>query len=309
MNTTAMTIEAEIAPSLPDAAAAQMNQDLMEEFNKALDKNPAADLMAIIPNSYRRKHQEAQRRELDSYAAKLNLRTVNELCDRLRNEPEVNLLSIFPRNYARWMGMATQASIELSKKEEEEKHQTPDFRKRLNVAEEATIVFPLSDSVTALLAQHSTLSDGSNDQERSLLLSLRRMLWSSPKLWESPIRGVVVKCNDDILAKVVTGTGDYTVYSTLKYLAEHATDIPAPRPYGLIKFEPFYVIFMSYTSSMTLTEAWPSLSHEEKVSVQHQLDDIFRWLRTLQEEDSHCFGGVGGEGVKSIISVILLTRH
>lgn len=49
---------------------------------------------------------------------------------------------------------------------------------------------------------------------------------------------------------------------------------------------------------MTLTEAWPSLSHEEKMSVQHQLDDIFRRLRSLREQDGHYFGGADEEGVK-----------
>jgi hypothetical protein len=57
---------------------------------------------------------------------------------------------------------------------------------------------------------------------------------------------------------------------------------------------------MSYIPSMTLSEAWPCLSHEQKISVQHQLDGIFRKLRSVRKADGHYLGGLGGEGVKGI---------
>lgn len=124
------------------------------------------------------------------------------------------------------------------------------------------------------------------------------MLWNSVKLWENPVRGIVAKCSDDLVAKVLIANGDYTEYTAMQFLAERAPDIPAPKPHGLIRFGPFCVIFISYIPSMTLTEAWPHLLHEEKVSVQHQLDGIFRRLRALRQDDGHCFGGAGREGVK-----------
>ncbi|KAI1939334.1 hypothetical protein LOZ12_004758 [Ophidiomyces ophidiicola] len=55
---------------------------------------------------------------------------------------------------------------------------------------------------------------------------------------------------------------------------------------------------MSYIPSMTLTEAWPNLNHEGKVSVQEQLEEIFQNLRTLRQDDGYPLGGVAGEGVK-----------
>ncbi|KAJ6168112.1 hypothetical protein N7497_000955 [Penicillium chrysogenum] len=50
------------------------------------------------------------------------------------------------------------------------------------------------------LAQFSedALEVGSSDNGKALVVPLKQLLWNSPKLWENPVRGVVVKCNDDI---------------------------------------------------------------------------------------------------------------
>ncbi|KMU75056.1 hypothetical protein CISG_04343 [Coccidioides immitis RMSCC 3703] len=93
---------------------------------------------------------------------------------------------------------------------------------------------------------------------------------------------------------------DYTEYTSLEFLAKQAPDVPAPRPHGLVAFGPFRVIFMSCIPGMTLTQAWPSLSHEEKLSIQGQLDEIFRRLRILRQDDGNVLGGVCGEGVKEL---------
>ncbi|KDB21389.1 hypothetical protein H109_06687 [Trichophyton interdigitale MR816] len=82
----------------------------------------------------------------------------------------------------------------------------PEFRTRLDLAK------------TALSGEsgHSGLGDAAH----SLLLSLKKLLWESTKLWENPVRGMVVKCNEDIVAKVITGNKDYTEYTSLKFLAK-----------------------------------------------------------------------------------------
>lgn len=55
---------------------------------------------------------------------------------------------------------------------------------------------------------------------------------------------------------------------------------------------------MSYVPSITLREAWPKLTHENKDSVQTHLHNLFTKLRTLRQGDGHPLGGLGGEGVK-----------
>ncbi|KUL81566.1 hypothetical protein ZTR_09938 [Talaromyces verruculosus] len=290
--------------SLLNESAVQWNRDLMREFQAALEENPAADLMSMFPDSYRHEHQNAQYRQL-SYAAKFNLRTLDELYDKLRDEPEVNLLSTFPKNYMRKITMATEPVFLADAKKDFPEDKGPDFRTRLELAQNATIISPLSEEVTGLLARYSgdwlNESNESNDlKEKSLTLSLKQLLWDSLKLWENPVRGIVVKCNNEIVAKVITGNTDYTEYTSIEYLMKKAPDIPAPRPHGLIAFGPFRVMFMSYIPDMTLTQAWPSLSDKEKLSIQRQLDSIFCRLRAIRQDDSNMLGGVCGEGVKEL---------
>ncbi|CAL5872515.1 uncharacterized protein PFLUO_LOCUS6779 [Penicillium psychrofluorescens] len=202
--------------------------------------------------------------------------------------------------------------------------QGPEFRTRLDLAESATVVFPLSEKVAGLLAQYSrgssndklsdndepcdtindepngVPSDEPNDTEKALIASLKQLLWNSPKLWENPVRGVVVKCSEEIVAKVILGDQDYTEYTSMEFLAEWAPDIPVPKAHGLIAFGPFRVIFMSYIPDITLAKVWPSLSHKGKLFIQEQLEEIFRLLRSIRQYDGKALGGVCGEGAKEL---------
>jgi len=286
------------ALSLSNADAAQWNRDLMLAFQAELKRNPEADLMSMFSDSYRHEHRNSQYRQL-SYPAKINLRMLHELQDTLRDEPEVNILSKFPKNYNRRITMATAGRISPYAEKGACDAQDSEFRTRLDLAKTATVVFPLSEKVATLLAQYTEGSDQPSDTEKVLIDPLKRLLWDSPKLWESPVRGVVVKCNEDIVAKVIWGNRDYTEYTSMRFLAERAPEIPAPRAHGLIALGPFRVIFMSYILGTTLAQAWPSLSHEGKLSIQQQLEDIFCRLRSLRQDDGKkMLGGVCGEGAK-----------
>ncbi|KLJ13011.1 hypothetical protein EMPG_12023 [Blastomyces silverae] len=137
-------------------------------------------------------------------------------------------------------------------------------------------------------------------QTNIFLSLLKQLLWDSEQIWENRVCGIIVEHTDDIVAKVImdSDNGDYTEYMSMKYLEEHAPGIPAPRPHGLIYFKPFCVMFMTDIPPKALMEIWPSLRHEEKMSMQQQLDDIFRRLRTIRQEDGYPLGGVTVEGVK-----------
>jgi len=164
-------------------------------------------------------------------------------------------------------------------------------------ASTATIIHPLSDAATSFLAEYLEPDGPFQDPTQCLVLVLKRMISDSEKLWEGPTRGVVLKCNDNLVAKIIRGNSDYTEYTSLQYLAEHAPDIPAPKPHGLVRFDSVRVMFMTYFPSTTLEKAWSNLSHNNKVLIQCQLDEIFCKLRRLRK-DCHRLGGVGGEGVK-----------
>lgn len=254
----------------------------------------------MFSDSYHHEHRQGQYAQL-SYAGGINLRVLHELEDTLRGEPKVNLLSAFPVNYTRRIAMATGARVLSPAEKCISESRAPDFRTRLDLAETASVIFPLSEKVASLLAQSGgSAHSGPSDAEESLLLSLKTLLWESPKLWENCARGMVVKCSEDLVAKVITGNEDYTEYTSLRFLEEWAPEIPAPRPHGFVIFGPFRVIFMSCIPGMTLAQAWPSLSHDEKLSIQRQLDEVFRRLRTIRQDDGKALGGVCGEGVKEI---------
>ncbi|KAI1947356.1 hypothetical protein LOZ53_001460 [Ophidiomyces ophidiicola] len=286
--------QALVALTLPNAEAAQWNRETMREFEAALEANPAVDLMSLFSDSYRGQHRAAQYDQL-SYPGGINLQMVNSLRDTLQREPEVNLLSAFPvKFYTRRIKMATFKAPEKLPPSKE-----PEFRQILDRAKTASVVFPLSEAVTSLLAQSGAST--TDDAEESLFVSLNRLLWDSPTIWQQCVRGMVVRCNEDIVAKVISGNKkNYTEYTSMQFLEQHAPDIPAPRPHGLIDFEPFQVIFMTYIPDMTLTEAWPDLSHDEKLSIQRQLDDIFRRLRSIRQDDGNMLGGVCAEGVREL---------
>ncbi|KAI1927241.1 hypothetical protein LOZ65_002367 [Ophidiomyces ophidiicola] len=246
--------QALVALTLPNAEAAQWNRETMREFEAALEANPAVDLMSLFSDSYRRQHRAAQYDQL-SYPGGINLQMVNRLRDTLKREPEVNLLSAFPvKFYTRRIKMAT---FKVPEKLPESKE--PEFRRILDRAKTASVVFPLSEAVASLLAQSGAST--ASDADESLFVALNRLLWDSPTIWQNCVRGMVVRCNDDIVAKV---------------------------------------IFMTYIPDMTLTKAWPNLSHDEKLLIQRQLDDIFRRLRSIRQDDGNILGGVCGEGVKEL---------
>ncbi|TVY50381.1 hypothetical protein LCER1_G007878 [Lachnellula cervina] len=167
----------------------------------------------------------------------------------------------------------------------------------------AEIMYALSDETRKVLSSYMEPDSRSKLVEASLVTLLSRMILSCEKLWEglAGTRGVVLKCNPRLAAKIIQGNDDYTEYTSLQYLEEHAPDIPVPRPHGLVKFGSARIIFMTYFPSTTLESAWPNLTHENKLLIQHQLNDIFLKLRALTSTGAeHILGGVNGEGVQDL---------
>lgn len=294
-----MTHDEEV-PSLLNPDVPQWNKMLLGEFHAALEKNPSADLLSMFTEQYRREHRLAQFTKL-SKAGKINMKTLDDLCADFQSDPNIDLLSAFPRDYTRRITFATGPKVTL--REEDEKSVVTDlisdFRSKLEDANTATVMFPLSERVQDLLPPCADRAD-TDTQKQSLLTAVKLLIWNSPKLWECHVRGIVVKCSEDIVAKVITGNEDCTEYTSLEYLAEKAPDIPAPRPHGFISLGEFRVIFMSYIPGVTLKKAWPNLSPLQKSSIQQQLDDMFARLRALPMDRGHMLGGVCGEGAKEL---------
>lgn len=164
-----------------------------------------------------------------------------------------------------------------------------------------TIIHPLSEEASAFLASFLEPHESSQAllDPDSLMKAIKRMLAQPDKLWEDPIRGVVLKCNDELAVKVVRGYNDPTEYTSMQYLAEHAPDIPAPKPHGFVKLGTIHVIFMTFIASTTLEKVWADLTNINKASIQDELNGIFLKLRKLKRDSTQRLGGLNGEGVKN----------
>ncbi|KAF1916629.1 hypothetical protein BDU57DRAFT_587570 [Ampelomyces quisqualis] len=64
-----------------------------------------------------------------------------------------------------------------------------------------------------------------------------------------------------------------------EYLTTHLPDLPIPRCLGTINCGKRTYMFMSRAPGTTLESVWPELSKSQKMSIQTQLNDIFRLLR------------------------------
>lgn len=107
-----------------------------------------------------------------------------------------------------------------------------------------TIMFPLSESVWDLLG--ASEHDSTNLQSLSISIKLSNAIKTSQIIWQSQAcpGHAVVRCSASIVAKIVSKLEDYTEYTSMQYIMEHAPVIPAPRPLGLLASEGTSYIFV-----------------------------------------------------------------
>lgn len=151
-----------------------------------------------------------------------------------------------------------------------------DVRNKLMSVTSASVVFSLARSVQTLL--HDDSSDLSLVDRLCKLIKRSRVIWK-PKIG---CHKIVLDAGSEIALKIIQDMDDATEYTTLQYLEEHLPEIPAPKPLGLVALgERYSLLFMSLMPGTTLAEAWPSLDHSLKCSVQEQLHCIFTSLRSF----------------------------
>ncbi|KAJ8068469.1 hypothetical protein OCU04_004023 [Sclerotinia nivalis] len=240
--------------------------------------------------------------DLDSATAraKSNTKTMERLQAAVKEDPDVNLLDFIPKTYLRsWL-----RKEELTDRPQplpiKLPYAEPDFCAGLAArARTATIAHPLSTETISCLIVHLDSSSSAEDvtSNQCLVSALKHLILNSEKLCELPTRGVVLKCSDHLVAKIIRGNDDYTEYTSLQYLQDNAPALLAPKPHGLVKLNDVHIIFMTYIPSVTLEQVWGTLTHDNKLLIQSQLDEMFVKLRLLSH-DSQCLGGVRGEGVK-----------
>lgn len=255
----------------------------------------------------KRRREEAQSNpQLRSAASEFNRRILRKIQNALSADPEIDLLSVFPMQYsARLSTMLTQKpagareDTTVSEPNVTDEKST-EFEKGIvdttSLDEIASVVFPLSDSVQEILE----ISTSVEQCPRHTARAIHNLTKRSPTIWQSQAcrKHAVFRCNNNVIVKVVPDLKDYTEYTSMQYLWEHAPDIPAPRPLGLVDLNATSYIFMSFVPGLTLDKVWPMLTQERKISLGDQLNDLLLDLKKLQRPDWMPLGGVGGEGCK-----------
>jgi hypothetical protein len=174
-----------------------------------------------------------------------------------------------------------------------------DIRRTLCPSDPVEIIFPLSDAVAKLL---ESVSQTAADSPVGLSQQLYEVLQSSEILWKAPFarQKGVFKCSAEIVVKAVRNMEHYTEYTTLQYLDLHRSNIPAPKPLGLMRMSGISLIFMSHMRSVPLGEVWHTLDSCQKTSLSNQLNTILADLRTLPYTEGTSLGGVAGEGCRDL---------
>ncbi|CAG8088628.1 unnamed protein product [Penicillium nalgiovense] len=235
-----------------------------------------------------------------SKAARFNAHILKKLQAAVMKDPEINLAEQFPPEYPQRL-MEMRNPIESSPKKT--KYNPPeadeDIRRSLCPSDPVEIVFPLSDAVAKLIEPMSQTAEGS---PVGLSQRLFEVLQSSEILWKAPFarQKGVFKCSAEIVVKAVRNMEHFTEYTALQYLDRHKSNIPVPKPLGLVRMSGISLIFMSYMGSTPLGEVWHTLDSCQKNSLSSQLNTILADLRTLPFTEGSPLGGVAGEGCRDL---------
>lgn len=160
-----------------------------------------------------------------------------------------------------------------------------------------TVVFPLSEQIQRLLgAQTHELSAKST----SLWTKLYEIIDDGDVIWPNePCGGVaVIKCSADIVVKMIPNYHDYTEYTALQYLRQHAPEVSVPEPLGALVSGKTVYLFMTFIPGPTLESVWFQLPDGQKIALRNELNAILLRLRDLSTPNNGLLGGVGGEGCK-----------
>lgn len=246
--------------------------------------------------------QEAQRHEEPlSSAADLNQMVLKKMKRKLLKYPEVDLTTLFPSQYSERLTRRRQLDSRQTAVTETEYAQPTTELDPKN----ATTIDNLSQSPNdfqvpfALALNVEQLLNCASNDPNTMECRLQDLIRSGEILWRSEVSSdlVVVKCNNDIVLKVIPLTLDYTEATTMQFLQDRMPGIPAPRRLGVVSSRYRTYIFMTYISGTRLDSIWPQLDTTQKSGITRELEGILQNLRQHAPPGTP-FGGVAGEGCK-----------
>jgi hypothetical protein len=257
----------------PLSPASRFNAIVLGKMQKAFNKNQEVDLTSVIPLSYAARLAERKEQQTGELSQWKNTTVSNYFSEETSTRPKSYVPTVSQSS--------TDTTVLLS----------------LFPDDPPLIKFPLSDALQNLLWV-SGLQSTQYAQEISQ--TLPKVIRNGEVLWHSEVcaNNMVVKCNPEIVVKIVPNKGDTTEFTSLQYLAQKVPDIPAPKPLGLIVIGDTSYIFISFIPGETLDKVWSTMSENQKNSISDQLNELFLELRQLQAREGMHLGGVSGEGCK-----------
>lgn len=261
------------------------------------------DIDTPEPEQKAQKHEEPL-----SYTAELNERVLKKIKRRLRENPDIDLTTVIPSEYleryaeGRKLDGLQETVTEYSEpkctifessptKELDQTNATP-IDNLSQSRNDFDIPFALAPNVEQLL------NCGCNDQD-AMERRLQDLIRSGEIIWRSEVSSdlVVVKCNDDIVLKVIPSTSDHTEATTMRFLQDSMSEIPAPRLLGMVSCHFRTYVFMTYIPGTRLDSIWCQLDETQKRGIATELEVILQNMRQ-QAPLGTPLGGVASEGCK-----------
>lgn len=150
---------------------------------------------------------------------------------------------------------------------------------KLKIPSQAPVILrPLAPEVNAVLQLYNREQD-CNSSDDTIRSALSHALQNGKILWEHFGRAVV-QLNEKIVVKLGPDLR-LTESDITDHIQKHSNDVPIPQPLGALSIGNRTYIFMTLITGSPLGKLWPSLSDDEKFSIQDQLNVIMGALRKL----------------------------
>lgn len=230
----------------------------------------------------------AENQEREAFT-RANTITMKQLTSRLDEDPAFDLSEILKQqvvSYRRIRNALADAARRGTLAVNPKPAPAPtDFRSAALLSPAVQVLYPLQSAVLLLATSHLSSSAEAPVKEPldymddRMIAALNETIKNGDILWNLG-NTTVLGLNSSVAVKVGRSI-DITNITTLQYIQTYAPEVPTPDILGILKTDQNKYLFMSRIPGIPLDKLWPTLSHSQKTSIQHQLNSIFKALRSI----------------------------
>jgi len=238
----------------------------------------------------------SERNYLDEARELANRLTLNRVASKLKSDPAADLTDFLSKQLKKYpVFVDSLAKSARAKSQQNEtvmndagkRHEPPGLPTSLLISPELPleILHPLSSHLLELAFEGESVCaiDGLSDPlSKAFLGAINRRLSEAECLHE--LHGNFVLGLGPSVAVKISGSLDPDHISNLHYVNSRIPDMPAPQCLGAFRNGRLSYFFLTRVPGVTLESVWPNLSTSHKLSIQKQLNDIFKGLRSHAPE-------------------------